>query len=369
MRSDRPIFSHLYSLSYFGYFYTLASILTSSTSASNIKTSIETSTVTPSSNSNPIDQFLFVDGVLNASKLLKSTNEDENRDINATKAEIFGGFLRGFLVLFETQLKNIPKELIAERNQIELNSVKMENLLVSYFSEIVERLSVDYLKDWAEAVFSVFSCGLCKLGNPLSVFILDGFRRVLRISSVSSTIVSVSSVSTSLNTDNVMDFSGVEMEEITEEMIIVKDKDNSEEGFLKQGKALTLTRAALMGEINASTSYLNNNTTTAQSDTPLGFGQLVAKILSEPDSDFFSPFIICRLEIGKIFSLLSEYGRTDSIDLSAILFKISNAVNAGSGIPHSDDISVDVANVAIVESTVDTGTYIHKLIESKHSIA
>ena len=366
LRSDRPSFSAPYSLSHFGLFYTLTSVLTSplptvtttvttSTTIPSNKSILETSVSTGSTpDSTSLDPFLFVQAVLTSSKSLIATSEDESRDINVTKAELFGGLLRGFLVLYDEQLKNIPQGSSPQRIQIENDSLRMETLLVSYFSEIVDKLSVDYLKDWAEAVFHIFTSGLCKLSNPLSCFILDGFRRVLRISTVSSTIVSVNSVSTSSIVEGMVDVIGLEMEEITEETVIVKEKDNAEEGFVRQGKALTLTRAALIGEITAATSYLHNTDST-QSETSLGFGRLVAKIICEPDSDFFSPFVICRLEIGKIFSLLSENGPSHGVDLSPVLQKISDAVNAGVGIPYSDDISMDVANVAIVETSADTG--------------
>ena len=365
LRSDRPSFSALYSLSHYGLFYTLTSVLTSplptvtitvttSTTIPSNRSILETSVSTEStSNSTPLDPLLFVQAALTSSKLLVATSEDESRDINVTKAELFGGLLRGFLVLYDEQLKNIPQGPSTKRDQIENDALRMETLLVSYFSEIVEKLSVDYLKDWAEAVFHIFTCGLCKLSNPLSCFILDGFRRVLRISTVSSTIVSVNSVSTSSIIEGMVDVIGLEMEEITEETVIVKEKDNAEEGFVRQGKALTLTRAALTGEITAASSYIN--TDSAQLESSLGFGRLVAKIICEPDSDFFSPFVICRLEIGKIFSLLSENGPSHGVDLSPVLQKISDAVNAGVGIPQSDDISMDVANVAIVDTSGDTG--------------
>ena len=111
------------------------------------------------SNSTPLDPHLFVQAALTSSKLLVATSEDESRDINVTKAELFGGLLRGFLVLYDEQLKNIPQGPSTKRDQIENDALRMETLLVSYFSEIVEKLSVDYLKDWAEAVFHIFTCG------------------------------------------------------------------------------------------------------------------------------------------------------------------------------------------------------------------
>ena len=55
--------------------------------------------------------------------------------------------LDGILVLYDEQLKNIPQGPSTKRDQIENDALRMETLLVSYFSEIVEKLSVDYFSD------------------------------------------------------------------------------------------------------------------------------------------------------------------------------------------------------------------------------
>ena len=210
----------------------------------------------------------------------------------------------------------------------------MEQVLVTYFSEQVEKLSSDYFSDWAEAVYFVFSSGLCKLTNPLCCVTLDGFRRVLKVAKSSSQ-------STGSGAACVVNAAGEVIDRLAE---IEVARDNGEEGFAGMGKALTLTRAAVTGEINAC-ALRGAPAGSPLSSSPLG--ALLAHILSEQESNFFSPFRNCRLEIGKIFSLLSESGCSDSLDLSAILSKIANAVNAGAGNTADDDISVTVANVAI----------------------
>lgn len=231
------------------------------------------------------------------------------------------------------------------KSALEKESFAIEQLLVDFFSEQVEKLSVDYFADWAEAVFFVTSSGLSKPNGPLCSITLEGFRRVLKVTpqpvssaaaSISISIISSESVNGSMS---------------VEETDTVKE--SGEEGFAGQGKALTLTRAALTGEINANALLGTSARTTAssqlQDSSSSSLGVLIAQILSEQDSDFLSPFRNCRLEIGKIFSLLSENTCTEGLDLSAILLKISIAVNAGVGIPAPDDISMEVANVAIGE--------------------
>jgi hypothetical protein len=221
---------------------------------------------------------------------------------------------------------------------------------VDFFSEQVEKLSVDYFSDWAEAVFFVTSSGLSKTHGPLCSITLEGFRRVLKVTPqpVSSAAASISIIST---------ISSIISSESTNGSMSVEEadavKESGEEGFAGQGKALTLTRAALTGEINANALLGASSTATAssaQDSSSNSLGVLIAQILSEQDSDFLSPFRNCRLEIGKIFSLLSENTCTEGLDLSAILLKISIAVNAGVGIPAPDDISMEVANVVIGEA-------------------
>ena len=202
----------------------------------------------------------------------------------------------------------------------------------------MEKLSSDYFSDWAEAVYFVFSSGMCKLNNPLCCVTLDGFRRVLKVTKSSSPSTGIGAAA---GAACVVNAAGEVIDKMAE---IEVARDNGEEGFAGMGKALTLTRAAVTGEINAC-ALRGAPAGSPLSSSPLG--ALLAHILSEQESNFFSPFRNCRLEIGKIFSLLSESGCSNSSDLSAILSKIANAVNAGVGIPADDDISVTVANVAI----------------------
>ena len=199
---------------------------------------------------------------------------------------------------------------------------------------------MDYFSDWAEAVFFVTSSGLSKPNGPLCSITLEGFRRVLKVTPQPASSAAASIILSGSESAN-----GSMSVEETDTV-----KESGEEGFAGQGKALTLTRAALTGEINANALLdASSTSTTSSTQDSNSLGVLIAQILSEQDSDFLSPFRNCRLEIGKIFSLLSENTCTEGLDLSAILLKISIAVNAGVGIPAPDDISMEVANVAIGE--------------------
>ena len=111
-------------------------------------------------------------------------------------------------------------------------ALQAEELLVAFYTENVEKLSVHYFSDWAEAVFFVFSGGLCNIKNPLCGVMLDGFKRVLRVSG--GGMVVSAGVSVSIDSDGGVVMSGIEAEEI-EVLEGGKDKDTSEEGFARAG--------------------------------------------------------------------------------------------------------------------------------------
>jgi hypothetical protein len=322
-RSEGTLFSTHFRLSHAGLFLSLAPLLTSTLNPPVLTTSVTTTTTIPSNNSSvattvtsesestlvslpPLSPLAMVSAALEACKSLVSTSEDESRANNSTRAELFGGLLRGVL--------SLQKD--AANSESEKNTTAVEELLVAFFVENVERLSVDYFADWAEAVYFVFSCGLCKMSNPLCCLVLDGFRRIL--------------------------ISG-ETEEV-----------EKEEGFARQGRVLTLTRAALSGEINACSSLSSGVGVSDGSSPPTSISPLavaLTQLLSEEGADFLSPFRNCRLEFGKMFSLLSESGAQTSVGLTAVLSKISSAVMA-TGV---NDISTEVAKVVIEEQMVVDG--------------
>mmetsp|Transcript_274 Transcript_274/g.332 ORF Transcript_274/g.332 Transcript_274/m.332 type:complete len:2038 (+) Transcript_274:135-6248(+) len=293
-RSEINLFSAHYRLCNSGLFMYLASLLTAPV----------TGTVTA-----PVGAMGLIASILEATDTLSNESEEEARANNTTKAEVFGGLLRGFLSLSSIKMQSSDE---SSRPHLLQEEYEMETCLVNYFVVNVEKLSVDYFSDWAEAVYFVFSSGLCKLVNPLTVFVLEGFRRVVRA------------------TDGA----------VGEESIV---KESGEEGFARTGRALTLTRAALTGDINACACSLRSS-----KESPLGI--TLTHILSEKDSDFLSPFRNCRLEIGKLFSVLSENGDKKSVDLSAVLLKLHNSSLVQGSI---DSVSTEISQVAIEDSAME----------------
>jgi hypothetical protein len=165
-RSEMNLFSSHYRLCNSGLFMYFASLLTAPVAG----------TVTA-----PVGAMSLITSILEATDSLSNESEEEARANNTTKAEVFGGLLRGFLSLSNIKILASSESSIPQLIEEEY---EMESCLVNYFIKNVEKLSVDYFSDWAESVYFVFSSGLCKLVNPLTVFILEGFKRVVRATDV-----------------------------------------------------------------------------------------------------------------------------------------------------------------------------------------
>ena len=113
-------------------------------------------------------------------------------------------------------------------------------MCVDYFIESVEKLSVDYFAHWAEAVYYAMSCGCFHSSGPLCALVMDGCKRVLAPTSSSTSSSSSSSSSSSASTSS-SSSGGVG--------VVATVDSSEEEGLVRQGRSLTLARAAIMGEI------------------------------------------------------------------------------------------------------------------------
>ena len=111
-------------------------------------------------------------------------------------------------------------------------------MCVDYFIESVEKLSVDYFAHWAEAAYYAMSCGCFHSSGPLCALVMDGCKRVLAPTSSSSS----SSSSSSAPSGGLVSTPGVG---------VVSVESSEEEGLVRQGRSLTLARAAIMGEITS----------------------------------------------------------------------------------------------------------------------
>lgn len=124
----------------------------------------------------------FVSAILDASKTIPSTNEDEAVGNNTLRAELFGGICR----IVQSGYQSLGLEHRARLDGI-------SNVLISYLSEQVQSISFAYCKDWADAVIFGFSASPVTLsakeesnaGTNVSDFLFQKFSSVL--SELSST--------------------------------------------------------------------------------------------------------------------------------------------------------------------------------------
>ena len=100
----------------------------------------------------------YVTSVLQAANLVVVSNEEEAKDLNSTKAEIFAGFVRA---------------LYQPLNQQAINVQEVETVLCSYFAENVKSISLEYAKEWAEAMCFGFSYLPINTSSKIVGFVLQ----------------------------------------------------------------------------------------------------------------------------------------------------------------------------------------------------
>jgi hypothetical protein len=117
----------------------------------------------------------FVGAILEQSKTIPSTNEDEDAGNNTLRAELFGGICR----IVQSGLESLGPE---HRDRLE----KISAVLISYLSEQVQSISFAYCKDWADAVIFGFSACPVRLSErdlqsdvSISDFLFQKFGSIL----------------------------------------------------------------------------------------------------------------------------------------------------------------------------------------------
>lgn len=111
------------------------------------------------------ESIRIVNVLLSSASHIPSSGDAESRTNNSVRAEIFSALLRSYL-----SRKTISEEL--------------ELIFTKYLADNLEKLSYDYAKDWAEAIY--FACtGLPNAAdgkiNFISKYLLDALQQVLAI--------------------------------------------------------------------------------------------------------------------------------------------------------------------------------------------
>jgi hypothetical protein len=226
--------------------------------------------------------------ILEASKNLSSSSEEENKGNNLTCSEMFSGLCRAVGAIVPTS---------TQENE---SNLKMESMLATYLLETVEKHSLEFSKDWAEAVgFGLGGFDLGRLGkSPIVYSILCRLRLSLQVGHSSSL--------------------------------------SEDEGFAKEGKILHLTVAVLLAETYRSP---------APSTTP-AFTKALINILCEPASLIASPYRTSRQSMATILTKI-VHANPDYVNILPIVTRLEKiAMELKSPL---DDMDV------VDESNSDTG--------------
>eukprot|EP01036_Dinobryon_divergens_P037578 gene37578-49194_t len=150
--------------------------------------------------------------------------------------------------------------------------------------ENIQKVSLDYCKDWAEALaFGMSGTPIC-VTDAIPMLILDNIRRIFKGQEQNESGGSSSTSSTS----------------------------TSEDGFAKQTKYLVLARSLLYADINA-TSDANISISS--------FGTALLNIMIEDTSDVILTYRTSRLEVSLIIAALSNIS-IQKTDLNPLINKI-----------------------------------------------
>eukprot|EP01038_Epipyxis_sp_PR26KG_P007614 gene7614-10367_t len=224
--------------------------------------------------------------------VIPSTSEGETRSNNATKAELWAGFLRAYFIQSNNSNNHFQK-------------TEIEKIFLTILFENVEKISMEYCKDWAEGIFFAFSSiSRNEILDEISSHILELFKLII--------IGHNNNTNNSNNTEN--------------------NNTLNEEGFARQGKILLLTRSLLIADI--SSYYCSEN----KSNSSI-FGMKIISILEMEGQEIVSPYRTSRQELAGILSALCEFSTGNNIHNLLQKLKTKTIINSTNS--NNDMIIVD----------------------------
>jgi hypothetical protein len=307
LKSDRHFCSSCINKQNCGFFMTLPVIL-------------HDSLMKRSTESEETVYVVFVQSLLLASQELKHSTEEENRANNGTRAELFGGLFKSLVVdanKISSPLQVNDTFSIKERNIkvsfSDATRIAIEKILVSYFFENVDKVSVEFNKDWAEALY--FASG----GRPTAI---DG----LMATTVLENLKTCLAQQQSLSLENKMEQEG--------------DEKVSSDGFRKQDKILTIVRALVVSDTAVTGIY---------SIPTSEFGMKVLEIFEKVGcvSDYRST----RVEIASILGSLTQI-KTDSN--ATYLNGVAQQLNSISSVDEIGNVIINDPKFSSIKNAIET---------------
>ena len=251
-------------------------------------------------NSNEIKEDLKK--LLDSTKNLSSSSEAETRTLNSTRSEFVGGLLR---YLFE---------LISAAESIERVHFlqECEQIVLDYFIEILEPLSMDYTRDWQEGFSCAFESHYSTAANgtlgPFATYIANGFGQSIQ--------------STCITEDNASSAAG--------------DTAAVDEGFSSHAKNFMLANGLIHGDGMGKLFKQQN-------ESEMIFAHQIIKHLSSAECSMNFPYRALRVEISSTINSLFDYCQS-MMDLDALIVaKLQVFTNASTAV---EDPASDIATAA-----------------------
>ena len=234
---------------------------------------------------------------LTASKDIPTSNEDDSRAANSTRAEIFAGLCR--------HLNDAAMKAGLESESLSLLA-NLWQILTTYFIDQMDKASLDYCNDWAEALLFGFSDYPIQSTDTISSHVLEQIRRILR---------------TPLNTNNNNDDSNIaEENSVTtgaESINVNVSCTANEEGFASQAKVFVIAKALLRADIAA------NISCGLRKDSY--FGSMILSLLNEPTASIVSPYRTSRDALIALLTYIVDISY-DNVDMMKIIDNLKSQI-------------------------------------------
>jgi hypothetical protein len=253
--------------------------------------------------------------LLQASKSIPATNEEEIRSANTVRAELFSGILR---FLRQRELLSVAQALPSS----------LWKELLDYFNEHISKVSQDYCSDWAEGLAFGFNIAPNSPSNLICDSLLRSFQQLLLFSAEDSLSEGATAAAAATT------------------------------GFAKDAKTILLMRALLVADISAvsranDSHFLPKDQITAAAAVQKSsqLGSVLLKTITQVSSNdlhhsvFVSPYLAVRIELSKLLVRLVdvEVQEVDSLPdlVKCILFGSQTSPIRGKGEAKSDSPPVE----------------------------
>lgn len=263
----------------------------------------------------------FVKSLLDASRDLKHSTEEENRANNSTRAELFGGLYKSLVIDSSSSDINFVENVFSLKNlksRVKFSDATIaaiEKLLVSYFFENVEKVSVEFNKDWAEAVY--FASGGCPVNvNSLLVkTVLENMKASL-----------------------------AQQQSSNDQIVAAEEK--ASDGFRKQDKILTIVRALLVADVTICGIC---NIPTSE------FGLKVIDIFEKVGC--ISDYRSTRIEIANILACLTQL-HADKLNLGMdYMNRLAQKLNSSSSVNEIGVVILNDPKFASIKNSIESVIY------------